>query len=130
MDKSQGCLSCHWISSNFKAQCCTQSYFEAGMPVWDPKLRPPDSLKSIKINSSKNRQMTGYALVPRCALSSLFCFSYTQLKFTSHKHYFFSVWFLLLSCLRLMFLTHSCLHHYVYTHPINIIFVSNISMND
>ena len=26
-------------------QCCIQSYFDAGIPVWDPKLRPPNSLK-------------------------------------------------------------------------------------
>ena len=34
-----------------------QSYSEASIPVWDPKLRP-QNLKSAKINSSKNRQMT------------------------------------------------------------------------
>ena len=26
-------------------ECCIQSYFKAGIPVWDPKLRPPNSQK-------------------------------------------------------------------------------------
>ena len=26
-------------------QCRIQSYFEAGIPVWDPKLKPPNSQK-------------------------------------------------------------------------------------
>ena len=38
------------------------------------------TLKSVKTNST--------ALVPKCALSVLFWFSYTQLKFASHKHFF------------------------------------------
>ena len=38
-------------------QCCIQSYFEAGIPVWDPRLWH-QTLKKVKINSSKNTQMT------------------------------------------------------------------------
>ena len=26
-------------------QCRIQSYFEAGIPVWDPKLKPPNAQK-------------------------------------------------------------------------------------
>ena len=26
-------------------QCCIQSYFEASIPVWDPKLKPPNAQK-------------------------------------------------------------------------------------
>ena len=26
-------------------QCHIQSYFEAGIPVWDPKLKPPNTQK-------------------------------------------------------------------------------------
>ena len=58
-----------------------------GIPVWDPNS-DPQTLKSVKINSSKNRQITVHALVPHGALSILFCFLYAQLKFASHKHYF------------------------------------------
>ena len=46
------------------------SYFEAGIPVWDLKLRLLNS-QNVKINSFKNRQMTVHILVPRCDLSVL-----------------------------------------------------------
>ena len=39
------------------------SYFEAGTPVWDLKLRPLNS-QSVKNNSFKNRQVTVRVLVP------------------------------------------------------------------
>ena len=45
---------------NLKWQCCIQSYFEAGIPVWDTKL------KGVKINSSKNRQVIVVEPRQRC----------------------------------------------------------------
>ena len=29
------------VQLNYVRQCCIQSYFEASIPVWDPKLKPP-----------------------------------------------------------------------------------------
>ena len=46
------------------------SYFEAGIQVWDLKLRPLKS-QSVKNNSFKNRQVTVHVLVPQCGLSVL-----------------------------------------------------------
>ena len=45
---------------NLKWQCCIQSYFEAGIPVWHTKL------KGVKINSSKNRQVIVVEPRQRC----------------------------------------------------------------
>ena len=33
------------IISCLSIQCCIQSYYEAGILVWDPRLRPPNSQK-------------------------------------------------------------------------------------
>ena len=44
------------------------SYFDAGIPVWDLKLRPLNC-QSVKINSFKNRQMAVHVLVPQCGFS-------------------------------------------------------------
>ena len=48
----------------------------------------PQTLKSLKINSSKNRQMTIHALVPQCALSIL---SYSECKLAKTVQQFFSL---------------------------------------
>ena len=61
------------------AVCCIQSYCEASILVWCPKLRP-QAVKWVKINSSKNKQMTIHVLhvlVPQCVLSVL---SYLECK--------------------------------------------------
>ena len=51
-----------------------------------------ETLKSVKVKLSKNRQITVHTLVPQSALSVLFCFPYTRLQLASHKHFFlFSV---------------------------------------
>ena len=47
-------------------QCGIQTYFETGILVLYSKLRSP-IFKSVKANSSKNRQMTVHVLVPQCA---------------------------------------------------------------
>ena len=39
-------ISCSNIWTNFSELCRIQSYFEASIPVWDPKLRP-QTLKSV-----------------------------------------------------------------------------------
>ena len=59
-------------------QCHIQSYFETGIPVWDPKLRS-QTLENVRINSSKYRQMILHAQVPQCDLSVL---SYSECKIT------------------------------------------------
>ena len=50
--------------------------------------------------------------------------------FRFYMNYEFYMNVLLLSGTQLMFLTHPCLHYYIYTRPINIFFVHNISMNN
>ena len=44
-------------------QCRIQSYFKAGIPVWDPNS-DFKTLKNVKTNLSKNRQMTVHTQVP------------------------------------------------------------------
>ena len=60
----------HKVYKAISVQCRNQSYFEAGIPVWYPKLRPPKSQK-CKNNSSKYRQITVSAQVPQYDLSVL-----------------------------------------------------------
>ena len=88
-----------------------------------------ETLKSVKVKLSKNRQITVHALVPQSALSVLFCFPYTRFQLASHKHCFFQFRFSFV-VQAAMFLTNPSLHHYVYTQSINIILVRNISTNN
>ena len=48
-----------------------------------------ETLKSVKVKLSKNRQITVHALVAQSTLSVLFCFPYTRLQLAFHKHLFF-----------------------------------------
>ena len=89
-----------------------------------------ETLKSVKVKLSKNRQITVHALVPQSALSVLFCFPYTRLQLGSHKHLFFFQFCFSFVVQAAMFLTHPSLHHYVYTQSIKIILVRNISTNN
>ena len=68
----------HWKRSyaySTISRAILKPVYQFGIPNSDSQ-----TLKSVKTNST--------ALVPKCALSVLFCFSYTQLKFASHKHFF------------------------------------------